>query len=70
MQFGNGLVPLELAATIAMPTLILASEALLEASQMLAEAIPEGRFQLLDAPTHALDATVLAPVLAQFCNAG
>ncbi len=67
---GDGLVPVELAASIAMPTLILASEMLLEASQMLAEAMPQGRLQLLDAPTHALEASALAPLLAQFCNAG
>jgi hypothetical protein len=33
----------------------------MESSQMLARAIPNGRLQLLDAPTHAL-----APVLIHF----
>jgi len=58
---GDGLVPVELAARVDIPTLVLASEDVMESSQMLARAIPNGRLQLLDAPTHAL-----APVLIHF----
>lgn len=63
---GDGLIPLELAAQVAIPTLVLASEGTLESSQMLASALPHARFQLLDAPTHALAANTLAQVLVDF----
>jgi pimeloyl-ACP methyl ester carboxylesterase len=62
-MLGDGLVPTELAATVNVPTLILAAEAMPETGQALADAMPNARFQALEASAHELPPEVLAPVL-------
>lgn len=65
-MLGDGLVPMELAARVNVPTFILAVETMPETGQALADAMPNARFQALDASTHELPPEVLAPVLKGF----
>jgi pimeloyl-ACP methyl ester carboxylesterase len=62
-MLGDGLVPTELAARVDVPALILAAEAMPEAAQALADAMPNAHFQAMEASAHELPPEVLAPVL-------
>ncbi|MFI6934649.1 alpha/beta fold hydrolase [Streptomyces sp. NPDC050287] len=67
---GDGRVPRDLLASITVPVLSVAGGAsppwLLEAARAVAEAAPEGRYQVLEDQTHMVDPQALAPVLAEF----
>ena len=63
---GDGLVPTELAAEVKTPTLILAPEAMPETAQALVTAMPNARFQGMEAPIHETPPEVLALVLKEF----
>ncbi len=67
---GDGLVPRDLLASIAVPVLAVAGGAspawLREAAQEVAEAAPEGTYRALEGQTHMVDPNALAPVLAEF----
>jgi alpha-beta hydrolase superfamily lysophospholipase len=70
---GDGRVPRELAATIAIPTLVLAGGAsprnLQRAAKAAADALPAAAHRTLDGQTHDVDPAALAPVLADFFRA-
>ena len=67
---GDYSVPVERAASVVAPTLVLAGGAdfpfMLETAPALADAIPNGRVRLLEGQGHNIDMTVLAPALKQF----
>ena len=67
---GNGSLPMELAASVAAPTLVIASGEsfayMRETALALAEGIPDGRARILEGQTHDLVPHVLAPVLEEF----
>jgi pimeloyl-ACP methyl ester carboxylesterase len=62
-MLGDGLVPTELAVRVDVPTFILAAEAMPEAAQALADAMPNAQFRAMEASAHELPPEVLAPVL-------
>jgi pimeloyl-ACP methyl ester carboxylesterase len=61
---GDGLVPTELAAQVAVPTVVLAADPMAEPAQALASAIPAGRFEAMEASAHELPPDVMAGKLA------
>jgi pimeloyl-ACP methyl ester carboxylesterase len=61
-MLGDGLVPTELAAKVNATTVILAAEAMPETAQALADAMPNARFQAMEASAHELPPKVLAPI--------
>lgn len=67
---GDGHVPHDLAATIAIPTLVLAGGAgpqgLRQAAKATADALPTARYRILDGQTHDVAPDAIAPVLAGF----
>lgn len=67
---GDYSIPIERAAAVTAPTLVVAGGAdfpfMRETAQALAEALPNGQLRLLDGQGHDVDRTVLAPVLKQF----
>ncbi len=62
----DGLVPTTLADRVRVPTLVLAATDMQSTARAIAEAIPNGRFEPIDAPTHALPPEVTARVLGRF----
>jgi pimeloyl-ACP methyl ester carboxylesterase len=69
-ELGDSRVPTERAATVAMPTLVMAGEAtfpfIQQAAQALADALPHGEHRTLEGQTHEVAAEALAPVLDAF----
>jgi hypothetical protein len=67
---GDGTVPRDLAATIAVPALVLAGSAspqgLRRAAKATADALPTAGHRVLDGQTHDVAPDVLAPVLVEF----
>ncbi|WP_328356495.1 alpha/beta hydrolase [Streptomyces sp. NBC_00445] len=67
---GDGLVPRHRLAAITVPVLAVAGGEspawLREATQAVAEAVPDGTYRSLEGQTHLVDPQVLAPVLAEF----
>jgi len=63
---GDGLVPNELAARAAMPTLILAAETAPETAKALVGIMPSARLQTMTASTHDLAPTEIARVVTPF----
>jgi pimeloyl-ACP methyl ester carboxylesterase len=63
---GDGLLPTELAAEVGVPTLILAAGETPETAQALAGAMPNARFEAMEASAHELPPEALAPVLKEF----
>ncbi|MFI8242089.1 alpha/beta fold hydrolase [Streptomyces sp. NPDC085866] len=67
---GDGLLPRERLAGISVPVLVAAGGAspawMLEANRTLAEAVPQGTYQVLEGQTHMVEPGVLGPVLAEF----
>jgi pimeloyl-ACP methyl ester carboxylesterase len=67
---GDYSLPTERAAAVKAPTLVIAGGAdfgwMRETAQALAEAIPDGRSQILEGQGHDVDTSVLAPVLVEF----
>jgi pimeloyl-ACP methyl ester carboxylesterase len=66
----GGRTPAEQAATVTVPTLTIAGTAspqwMVDTSRQLAEALPHGRFTLLDDQGHIVPPEILTPVLAGF----
>jgi pimeloyl-ACP methyl ester carboxylesterase len=67
---GDYSLPTERAASVTAPTLVIAGGAdfgwMRETAQALAEALPDGRGQILEGQGHDVDPSVLAPVLKGF----
>jgi pimeloyl-ACP methyl ester carboxylesterase len=67
---GDYSLPTERAAAVTAPTLVIAGGAdfgwMRETAQALAEALPDGRSQILEGQGHDVDPSVLAPVLEEF----
>jgi pimeloyl-ACP methyl ester carboxylesterase len=67
---GNYEIPVDRAANVKVPTLVLAGGAdmpfMRETAQALADALPDGQVRFLDGQGHDVDMTVLAPVLKEF----
>jgi pimeloyl-ACP methyl ester carboxylesterase len=69
----GGLVPRDLAATIAVPSLVIAGGAspqwLQQSAKATADALPGAEFRTLDGQTHDVAPDALAPVLVEFLGA-
>jgi pimeloyl-ACP methyl ester carboxylesterase len=67
---GNGVVPVERAATITIPTLVMAGGATFpfmhDTAQRLEKAIPKAHYRVLPDQTHDVAADVMAPALIEF----
>lgn len=63
---GDGLVPTELAATVDIPTLVLAAEAWPETALALVAAMPNAQFQAMPASAHELAPADIAAQLTPF----
>ncbi len=67
---GNGAVPIDIAAQVAVPTLVLdggySPTWMREAADMLAHAIPHAERRTLEGQTHDVDPGILAAALAEF----
>jgi pimeloyl-ACP methyl ester carboxylesterase len=67
---GDYLLPVDRAASVTVPTLVLAGGAswdwMRNTAKKLAEVLPKGQYQELEGQTHDVSADVLAPALAQF----
>lgn len=67
---GDYSVPTEKAASVKMPTVVIAGGAdfpfMRETAQALEEALPDGEVRFLDGQGHNVDPTVLAPALREF----
>ena len=63
---GDGLVPNEIAARAAMPTLILAAETAPETAKALVGIMPSAKLQTMTASTHDLAPTEIARVVTPF----
>ena len=67
---GDYSVPTDQAASVKVPTLVIAGGAdmpfMRETAQALADALPDGQVRLLDGQGHNVDPTVLAPVMKEF----
>ncbi|WP_218005121.1 hypothetical protein [Actinomadura macra] len=69
----GGTIPLEPAEAVRPSTLVLVGGAtpdwMLSATRQVADALPAGRYEALDAQTHIVPPEVLRPVLCQFLPA-
>jgi len=69
---GDYSIPTQTAASVKVPTLVLAGGAdmpfMRETAQALADAIPDGEVRFLDGQGHNVDPTVLAPALKEFLS--
>jgi len=67
---GDYSLPTERAASVAVPTIVLAGGAdfafMLETARALADALPNGQVRTLDGQGHDVDPSVLAPALKEF----
>jgi pimeloyl-ACP methyl ester carboxylesterase len=67
-MLGDGVVPDELAATVRVPSLVLAVEAMPETSEALAEALPNARLEPIPGPTRELSPLDIAAAIAPFAK--
>ncbi|HEX2068897.1 MAG TPA: alpha/beta hydrolase [Actinomycetota bacterium] len=69
---GDYSLPVETAASVTVPTLVVAGGAdmpwMPETARALADALPDGRVRLLEGQGHNVDDQILAPVLVEFFN--
>ena len=65
---GDGLVPVDLAARIAAPTLVLAAESEPATAQALVDALPRGEFCPTKAPLHEMQPADIAALVTPFLN--
>jgi pimeloyl-ACP methyl ester carboxylesterase len=67
---GDYLLPVERAAAVTIPTLVIAGGAsfpfIRETARALADVLPDGRHRTLEGQEHNVDPAVLAPVLVEF----
>jgi pimeloyl-ACP methyl ester carboxylesterase len=70
---GDGTVPIERLAAIAVPTLVMAGAAspafMLDTAQAVARALPNAQLRTLEGQTHDVAPEVLAPMLVEFFTA-
>lgn len=70
---GDSSVPAERAASLTMPTLVMAGAAspawMQQAAQAVATAIPNATYRTLEGQTHEVAAEAIAPILGEFFNA-
>jgi pimeloyl-ACP methyl ester carboxylesterase len=70
---GDYSLPIEQAASITTPTLVIAGGAtwdwMRDTAKALADALPNGEYRLLEGQAHDVSAEALAPVLVEFFNA-
>jgi pimeloyl-ACP methyl ester carboxylesterase len=63
-------VPVDLAARVTVPTLVMSGSAsypfMRETAERLGNAIPSAQVRSLDGQTHAVESSVIAPVLVEF----
>jgi pimeloyl-ACP methyl ester carboxylesterase len=65
-MLGDGLVPTELVSRIQIPTIILAPETMPETAQALVDAMPNARFQAMEASAHETPPEDIAVLLKEF----
>ena len=63
---GDGLVPVDLAARITLPTLVLAAESEPATAQALSDALPHGEFCPTKAPLHEMQPPDIAALITPF----
>lgn len=63
---GDGLVPVDLAAGVTVPTVIFAAEAMPETAQALADAMPNAQLQTLEDSVHETPPAIMAEKLTAF----
>jgi pimeloyl-ACP methyl ester carboxylesterase len=70
---GDYSIPNDLAASVKVPTMVIAGGAdfpwMRQTAESLAAALPDGQVRILDGQGHDVDPGVLAPVLSEFFNA-
>lgn len=70
---GDYSIPKDLAASLKVPTMVIAGGAdfpwMRQTAQALAAALPDGQVRILEGQGHDVDPGVLAPVLSEFFNA-
>ena len=70
---GDYSIPKDLAASVKVPTMVIAGGAdfpwMRQTAQALAAALPDGQVRILEGQGHDVDPGVLAPVLSEFFNA-
>jgi pimeloyl-ACP methyl ester carboxylesterase len=70
---GDYSIPNDLAASVKVPTMVIAGGAdfpwMRQTAETLAAALPDGKVRILDGQGHDVDPGVLAPVLSEFFNA-
>jgi pimeloyl-ACP methyl ester carboxylesterase len=70
---GDYSIPKDLAASVKVPTMVIAGGAdfpwMCQAAETLAAALPDGQVRTLEGQGHDVDPAVLAPVLREFFNA-
>jgi pimeloyl-ACP methyl ester carboxylesterase len=67
-MLGDGLVPTDIAANVKVPTIILAAEVMPETAQALVNAMPNARFQPMEAPAHQTPVADMAEKITGFFN--
>jgi hypothetical protein len=69
-QSRGGMTPAEQASHVTMPALVLTgalnSTWMLDASRLIADALPNGRLYVLEGQEHVVSPEVLTPVVAEF----
>jgi hypothetical protein len=63
---GDGLVPVDLAARIRAPTLVLAAGSEPATAQALVDALPHGEFRPTEAPLHEMQPSDIAAMVTPF----
>jgi pimeloyl-ACP methyl ester carboxylesterase len=70
---GDYSIPNDLAASVKVPTMVIAGGAdfpwMLQTAETLAAALPDGQVRILEGQGHDVDPGVLVPVLTEFFNA-
>jgi pimeloyl-ACP methyl ester carboxylesterase len=70
---GDYSIPKDLAASVKVPTMVIAGGAdmpwMRQTAETLADALPDGEVRILEGQGHDVDPGVLAPVLSEFFNA-
>jgi pimeloyl-ACP methyl ester carboxylesterase len=68
----GGIVPTELLGRVTVPTLVLAGGAsppsMIEVAKVVAAALPDGRYRILEGQEHVVPPAILVPVVAAFCG--
>jgi pimeloyl-ACP methyl ester carboxylesterase len=65
---GDGLVPINLAARVTVPTMILAARAMPDTAQALAAAMPNARFEAMKGSAHETSPAEIAERVTRFLD--